>query len=188
MLGTGSDLGSRDGPFHAVRPSKLGPSTSGWPAGPICQLSLLLAAVCRETVFDVCCQLLACQIRPCSTQAINQSSRGGRNACHPIQVVTASYKDAGVRRSPPHSASLFILQYGLAGFKSIDRGEASSTAYIQSDSHGVWQVRCSALTIHYVQCRRSAVQVLFYAAEMLICGIQYPSSRGFTVAAPGSFL
>lgn len=49
-------------------------------------------------------------------------------------------------------------------------------------------MRCSALTIHYVQCRRSAAQVLFYAAEMLICGIQYPSFRGFTVAAPGSFL
>ncbi|KAI7774380.1 hypothetical protein LA080_008831 [Diaporthe eres] len=42
------------------------------------------------------------------------------------------------------------------------------------------------LTAGAVQCRRSAG--LHYAAEMLICGIQYPSFRGFTVAAPGSFL
>lgn len=48
-------------------------------------------------------------------------------------------------------------------------------------------VRCSALTRHFVQGRSSAVQVRsYYAAEMLICGTQYPSLRGFTVAAPGS--
>lgn len=45
--------------------------------GPICQVSLLLAVVCRETLIDVCRQLLACQIRPCSMQAINQAEAGG---------------------------------------------------------------------------------------------------------------
>lgn len=76
MLGTISVLGSETRPLHAVRPSKLGPSTSEWPAAPSTKESLLLAAVCRETLFDVCCQLLACQFRPCLMQAINQAEAG----------------------------------------------------------------------------------------------------------------
>lgn len=50
-------------------------------------------------------------------------------------------------------------------------------------------MQCTDNTVHFVQCSACAVQRRsYYAAEMLICGIQYPSFRGFTVAAPGSFL
>lgn len=47
--------------------------------GPICQVSLLLAAVRRETVFDVCCQLLALpdpSLLDASKQSINQAEAG----------------------------------------------------------------------------------------------------------------
>lgn len=120
-----------------------------------CASALSLTAVCRETVSN-----------PSLPDASNQSksSRGRHNACHP-QIDSygylGSYKDAGVRRSPPHSNSLSILQYGSSGFKSIDRREASSTPY----SQGVRLVRCGALTIRLVQCRRGAVQVLLRSRD-----------------------
>lgn len=47
-------------------------------------------------------------------------------------------------------------------------------------------MQCTDKTFRAVQAQCSARS--YYAAEMLICGIQYPSFRGFTVAAPGSFL